>query len=113
MTEQPPTTDRTIADRLVRRATCTVGVAAAAATALIVGWLGVAHRTTTAAASASVKTVSAAPRAVRTTSARTTRHTASVSTATATTTTTTTATATATATPSTATSQPVATSGGS
>jgi len=107
MTEHPPTTDRTTADRLVRRATCTVGVVAAGATALIAGWLGLAHRTSTAAAS--VKATSTEPRTVKTTSARTTRHTTSASTATAATTTTTAAAAT----PSTASSQPVATSGGS
>jgi len=111
MTEQPPTTDRRTADRLVRRATCTVGVAATGATALIVGWLGLAHRTTTAAAS--VKAARVTPRTGEATSARATRHTASASTTTATTTTTTTTTTTPTETPSTTASQPVATSGGS
>jgi len=105
MTERPPTTDRTTADRLVRRATCTVGLVAAGATALITGWLGLAHRTSTAAAS--VKATSTAPRTVKATTARTRRHTTSASTATAATTTA------AAATPSTASSQPVATSGGS
>jgi hypothetical protein len=94
MSERAPIDRRAAADRLVRRTTRTVAVAATSAMALVVGWLGFSHEPTVVAAASST---SAKPTVTKTATTSTKRHLAS---ATSTSVTTTTA-------------QPVATSGGS